>query len=78
MYKKNFSKQQASNASVYEAVGKMLLGNAATGRNLNPAALSLITKTVNQEQDPEYEELLERDPRQCFRHRQGSKAQARS
>ena len=34
MYKKNFSKQQASNASVYEAVGKMLLGNAATGRNL--------------------------------------------
>ena len=60
MYKKVLSKQQESNASVYEAVGKMLLGNAATGRSLNPAALSLITKTVNKEQDPEYEELLEK------------------
>ena len=60
MYKKVLSKQQESNASVYEAVGKMFLGNAATGRNLNPAALSLITKTVNKEQDPEYEELLEK------------------
>ena len=44
MYKKVLSKQQESNASVYEAVGKMLLGNAATGRSLNPAALSLITR----------------------------------
>ena len=60
MYKKVLSKQQESNASVYEAVGKMLLGNAATGRSLNPAALSLITKTVNKEQDPEYEKLLEK------------------
>lgn len=60
MYKKNCLKPQKSNASVYEAVGKMLLGNAATGRNLNPTALSLITKTVNKEQDPEYEELLEK------------------
>lgn len=60
MYKKIFSKQQASNASVYEAVGKMLLGSAATGRSLNPAALSLITKAVSKEQDPDYEELLEK------------------
>ena len=60
MYKKGFSKQQESNASIYEAVGKMFLGNAATGRNMNPAALSLISKAVNKEQDPEYEELLEK------------------
>ena len=60
MYKKGISKQQGSNASIYEAVGKMLLGNAATGRNVNPAALSLITKAVKNEQDPEYEELLEK------------------
>ena len=60
MYKKGITKQQGSNASIYEAVGKMLLGNAATGRNVNPAALSLITKAVKNEQDPEYEELLEK------------------
>ena len=66
MYKKVLSKQQESNASVYEAVGKMFLGNAATGRNLNPAALSLITKTVNKEQDPEYEELLEKPEDEGF------------
>ena len=60
MYKKGILKQQGSNASIYEAVGKMLLGNAATGRNVNPAALSLITKAVKNEQDPEYEELLEK------------------
>ena len=60
MYKKIISKKQVANASVYEAVGKMLLGNAVTGRNINPAALSLITKAVSKEQDPEYEELLEK------------------
>ena len=60
MYKKGITKQQGSNTSIYEAVGKMLLGNAATGRNVNPAALSLITKAVKNEQDPEYEELLEK------------------
>lgn len=60
MYKKIISKKQGANASVYEAVGKMLLGNAVTGRNINPAALSLITKAVSKEQDPEYEELLEK------------------
>lgn len=60
MYKKIISKQQGANASVYEAVGKMLLGNAVTGRNINPAAISLITKAVGKEQAPEYEELLEK------------------
>ena len=60
MYKKIISKQQGANASMYEAVGKMLLGNAIAGRNINPAALSLITKAVSKEQDPEYEELLEK------------------
>lgn len=60
MYKKIISKKQGANASVYEAVGKMLLGNAVTGRDINPAAFSLITKAVSKEQDPEYEELLEK------------------
>ena len=60
MYKKIISKKQGANASVYEAVGKMFLGNAVTGRNINPAAFSLITKAVSTEQDPEYEELLEK------------------
>ena len=60
MYKKIISKQQGANASMYEAVGKMLLGNAIAGRMVNPAALSLITKAVSKEQDPEYEELLEK------------------
>ena len=52
MYKKIISKKQGANASVYEAVGKMLLGNAVTGRDINPAAFSLITKAVSKEQDP--------------------------
>ena len=60
MYKKIISKKQVANASVYEAVCKILLGTAVTGRNINPAALSLITKAVSKEQDPEYEELLEK------------------
>lgn len=60
MYKKIISKQQGANASMYEAVGKMLLGNAIAGRMVNPAALSLITKAVSKEQGPEYEELLEK------------------
>ena len=60
MYKKIISKKQGANASVYEAVGKMLLSNAVTGRDINPAAFSLITKAVSKEQDPEYEELLEK------------------
>ena len=60
IHKKQIGKETDANTSIYEAVGKMLLGNAATGRSLNPATLSLITKTVNKEQDPEYEELLEK------------------
>lgn len=58
--KRNMCKREDVNTSMYEAVGKMLLGNAVTGRNINPAALSLITKAVSKEQDPEYEELLEK------------------
>ena len=53
-------KREDVNTSMYEAVGKMLLGNAIAGRMVNPAALSLITKAVSKEQDTEYEELLEK------------------
>lgn len=53
-------KEKDANTSIYEAVGKMLLGNVATGRMVNPAPLSLISKAINTGQDPEYEELLEK------------------
>ena len=60
MYKKIISKKQVANASVYEAVRKILLCNAVTVRNINPAARSLITQAVSKEQVPDYEELLEK------------------
>lgn len=53
-------KQPVANTSLYEAVGKMVLGNATTGRNMNPAALSFIGKPIAAEQDAAYEELLEK------------------
>ena len=52
--------QPVANTSLYEAVGKMVLGNATTGRNMNPAALSFIGKPIAAEQDAAYEELLEK------------------
>ena len=58
--KGQIAKEKDANTSIYEAVGKMLLGNAATGRMVNPAPLSLISKAINTGQDPEYEELLEK------------------
>ena len=60
IHKKQIGKETDANTSIYEAVGKMLLGNAATGRMVNPAPLSLISKAINTGQDPEYEELLEK------------------
>ncbi len=60
MYKKVISKPHEANASVYEAVGKALLGNVAMGRKMGPSTLSAISKAVKMEQDPEYEELLEK------------------
>lgn len=58
--KGQIAKEKDANTSIYEAVGKMLLGNAATGRMVNPAPLSLISKAINTGQDPKYEELLEK------------------
>ena len=58
--KGQIAKEKDANTSIYEAVGKMLLGNVATGRMVNPAPLSLISKAINTGQDPEYEELLEK------------------
>ncbi len=60
MYKKNYLKQPVTNTSLYEAVGKMVLSNATTGRNVNPTALSIINKAVVAEHDSDYEELLEK------------------
>lgn len=60
MFKKNYLKQPVANASLYEAVGKMLLGNAAAGRTVASASLGLLDKALKVEQDPEYEELLEK------------------
>lgn len=58
IHKNRISKEKDANTSIYEAVGKMLLSNTATGRMVNPAPLSLISKAINTGQDPEYEELL--------------------
>lgn len=60
IHKKNLSKVKDVNTSIYEAVGKMLLGNATPGRMMNPAPLSLINKALNTGKDPEYEKLLEK------------------
>lgn len=60
MHKKNYLKQPVANTSLYEAVGKMVLGNSTTGRNMNPAALNFIGKAIAAEQDEAYEELLEK------------------
>lgn len=60
IHKKQIGKETDANTSIYEAVGKMLLGNVATGRMVNPASFSLISKAFNTGQDLEYEELLEK------------------
>jgi len=60
IHKKQIGKETDANTSIYEAVGKMLLGNVATGRMVNPAPFSLISKAFNTGQDMEYEELLEK------------------
>lgn len=60
IHKKQIGKETDANTSIYEAVGKMLLGNVATGRMVNPAPFSLISKAFNTGQDLEYEELLEK------------------
>ena len=52
-------KNQMPNASIYEAVGKMLLGNAVGGQKVNPA-LGLISQATGLVDDQEYNELLEK------------------
>lgn len=60
IHKKQIGKETDANTSIYEAVGKMLLGNVTAGRMVNPAPFSLISKAFNIGQDMEYEELLEK------------------
>lgn len=60
MSKKNYFEEPVANTSIYEAVGKILLCNAATGRTMNPVTLGLNDKAIKKEQDSEYEELLEK------------------
>ncbi len=59
-YSNNKKKNKAPNASIYEAIGKMFLSSPSKGRSTNPEVLSLISRAVTMEQDPEYEELLEK------------------
>ena len=60
IHKKQIGKETDANTSIYEAVGKMLLGNVTAGRMVNPTPFSLISKAFNIGQDMEYEELLEK------------------
>ena len=60
IHKKQIGKETDANTSIYEAVGKMLLGNVTAGRMVNPATLGLIDKALKTGQDSEYEELLEK------------------
>lgn len=60
IHKKQIGKETDANTSIYEAVGKMLLGNVTAGRMVNPATLGLIDKALKTGLDSEYEELLEK------------------
>ena len=60
IHKKQIGKETDANTSIYEAVGKMLLGNVTAGRMVNPATLGLIDKALKTGQNSEYEELLEK------------------
>lgn len=60
IHKKQIGKETDAKTSIYEAVGKMLLGNVTAGRMVNPATLGLIDKALKTGQDSEYEELLEK------------------
>lgn len=60
IHKKQIGKETDANTSIYEAVGKMLLGNVTAGRMVNPATIGLIDKALKTGQASEYEELLEK------------------
>ena len=57
MYKKGVLPQQSVSPSVYEAVGKLLLGNAVAGSPLKPV-VGLNDKVTCSDDDPEYVALL--------------------
>ena len=59
MYKKGVLPQQSVSPSVYEAVGKLLLGNAVTGSPLKPF-VGLNDKVTCSDDDPEYVALLDK------------------
>ena len=58
IHKKQIGKETDANTSIYEAVGKMLLGNVTAGRMVNPATLGLIDKALKTGQNSEYEEAF--------------------
>lgn len=59
MYKKGVLPQQSVSPSVYEAVGKLLLGNAVAGSPLSPF-VGLNDKVTCSDDDPEYVALLDK------------------
>lgn len=59
MYKKGVLPQQLVSPSVYEAVGKLLLGNAVAGGPLKPV-VGLNDKVTCSDDDPEYVALLDK------------------
>lgn len=59
MYKKGVLPQQSVSPSVYEAVGMLLLGNAAAGSPLKPF-VGLNDKVTCSDDDPEYVALLDK------------------
>ncbi len=59
MYKKGVLPQQSVSPSVYEAVGKLLLGNAVAGSPLKPL-VGLNDKVTCSDDDPEYVALLDK------------------
>ena len=59
MYKKGVLPQQSVSPSVYEAVGKLLLGNAVAGSPLKPF-VGVKDKVTCSDVDPEYVDLLDK------------------
>ena len=59
MYKKGVLPQQSVSPSVYEAVGKLFLGNAVAGSPLKPF-VGLNDKVTCSDDDPEYVALLDK------------------
>ncbi len=58
-YNKKILREIDANASIYEAVGKMLIGTAVAGNPLNPF-VGLNDKVTCSENDPEYVALMDK------------------